>query len=76
MRYSPHPPAPCSLTWSRGGRRRFGVLMLSEAPLPLRERGWGCGQRQKPYTSELRPWWACGAPSTWRGTAQSLCAPL
>jgi hypothetical protein len=35
------PPAPFSLTGSRGSRRKFRSLMLSEAPLPLRERGLG-----------------------------------
>jgi hypothetical protein len=42
MRSSPHPPSPpFSLTGRRESRRKFRSLMLSEAPLPLRERGLG-----------------------------------
>jgi hypothetical protein len=38
---SPHPPIPLLPQGEKGGRYRFRVLMLSEAPLPLRERGLG-----------------------------------
>jgi hypothetical protein len=41
MRYPLIPPSPFSLRGRRGGRYRFRVLMLSEAPLSLRERGLG-----------------------------------
>jgi hypothetical protein len=39
MRSFPHPPSPLLPYGEQGGRRRFRSLMLSEAPLPLRERG-------------------------------------